>query len=50
MLQEPEYAKRRQEKLEVYAAAKIDPLELFPRDIAALSEVWPAKLERYRRA
>jgi hypothetical protein len=50
MLQEPAYAKRRQQKLEIYAAVKIDPLELFPRDIAALSEVWPAKLERYRGA
>ena len=49
MLQEAEYARRRQRKLQVYAAVKIDPLELFPRDIAALSEVWPGKLERYRR-
>lgn len=49
MLQQSEYAARRQEKLTIYRSANITPLELFPSDVAVLSEVWPAKLARYSR-
>ena len=47
MLHDPEYAARRQQKLKLYGTAGITPLELFPKDLSVLSEVWPAKLARY---
>lgn len=47
LLDKPEYAARREEKLEMYRKARITPLELFPKDLESLSEVWTAKLARY---
>lgn len=47
LLSEPRYADRRQQKLAIYRQAGIEPLELFPKDLQVLAEVWPAKLSRY---
>ena len=44
---QPEYDARREEKLCLYRAAGITPLELFPRDLTVLPEVWPAKIRLY---
>ena len=46
---QPQYMARRREKLAIYSRANIEPLELFPKVLLVLPEVWPAKLSRYER-
>lgn len=49
MLGQKDYDHRRQEKLDEYKGAHIEPLELFPKDIRVLPDVLPRKLARYKK-